>query len=204
MYNSYDHHLENRIAALEEHIKQLHNKHSETHSVGEIKMPGNGNGNAQSHQVQVNSLQTLDNLVHAETFGLTSMPPVGSMASIVHPGGQVGAASYINATEHTSRPRTLTPGDNIVYDAFDNSMALNSGGITIATGTGEQNITVHANNDLIEFAQNLISIATSILTIASTGSFTLNPPASGIIVNGDIHVAAGFNIYVNGVRVVVP
>jgi phage gp45-like len=72
------HHLEQRIAELEHHIHILNARISEMFQIGTITANGIGTNNAITHQVQINGLQTLGPLTHAETFGMTSMPPIGS------------------------------------------------------------------------------------------------------------------------------
>jgi phage gp45-like len=185
------HHLEQRIAELEHHIHILNARISEMFQIGTITANGIGTNNAITHQVQINGLQTLGPLTHAETFGMTSMPPIGSLAIVVHPGGQVGAGSFIVATQTAaSRPKTLTPGSTSLYDANNNSIAMSEGKMNFVA---DKDFMLVANGDGTISAQGKMTITGGPLEFNSTGEATFN---------GDLNIVGVLKV--NGVVVVVP
>ncbi|HEM7839794.1 TPA: phage baseplate assembly protein [Burkholderia multivorans] len=92
----------------------------------------NDAGAVQLLQVQVNELETIDNLRRLAEFGFTSVPPKDSDVAIVFIGGDRSNGVVVATGHQASRPKGLNPGESMIYTQDGKRIYLTaSGGIEI-------------------------------------------------------------------------
>jgi len=102
---------------------------------GRVSAPVNDAGVVQMMQVQINPLETIDNLRRIAEFGFTSVPPEGSDVAIVFVGGDRSSGLVIGTNHQGSRPTGLNPGETMIFTQDGKQIYLTaSGGILKCTG----------------------------------------------------------------------
>ncbi|TCK39642.1 phage baseplate assembly protein V [Paraburkholderia sp. BL8N3] len=102
----------------------------------------NDSGNVQFVQVQVNDLETIDNLPRLAEFGFASVAPNGSDVVMVSLGGGRNNAVVIATGHQASRPKGLKPGEQMIYSQDGKSVYLTASGGIIIDAKG-QDVTVN-------------------------------------------------------------
>lgn len=115
----------------------------------------NDSGNVQFVQVQVNDLETIDNLPRVAEFGLTSVAPDGSDVVMVNLGGGRNNAVVVATGHQESRPKGLKAGETMLYSQNGKYVYLTaSGGISVfANGepvnvAGASTVTINASEKI--------------------------------------------------------
>lgn len=115
----------------------------------------NDGGNVQFVQVQVNNLETIDDLPRVAEFGLTSVAPDGSDVVMVNLGGGRNNAVVVATGHQASRPKGLKAGETMLYSQNGKYVYLTaSGGISVfANGepvnvTGASTVTINASDKI--------------------------------------------------------
>jgi len=123
---------------------------------GRVSAPVNDAGVVQMMQVQINPLETIDNLRRIAEFGFTSVPPEGSDVAIVFVGGDRSSGLVIGTNHQGSRPTGLNPGETMIFTQDGKQIYLTaSGGIFIkANGQpvevdGATTVTINAATEVL-------------------------------------------------------
>ncbi|MBR7961255.1 phage baseplate assembly protein [Burkholderia vietnamiensis] len=139
----------------------------------------NDAGGVQMMQVKLNGLETRDNTPRVVEFGLTSNPPVGSDAIVVFLGGDRSNGVVLGTNHQPSRPKTLAPGETMVYSQDGKYVYLTaSGGIVIeakgqpVTVNDASNVTVNCSGVFKVVAPGGVQFVAP--TVTSTGDIQDN------------------------------
>lgn len=159
----------------------------------------NDNGNVQFVQVQVNDLETIDNLPRVAEFGISSVAPNGADVVMVNLGGGRNNAVVIATGHQASRPKGLKAGESMIYSQDGKSVYLTaSGGIVIeakgqpVTVNDASNVTVNCSGVFkvvapggVEFDAPTVTSTGDIQDNTATNSHTMAQMRS--IYNGHEH-----------------
>jgi phage baseplate assembly protein V len=107
----------------------------------------NDGGTVQFVQVQVNSLETIDNVPRLAEFGLTSVPPDGADIVMVNLGGGRNNAVVIATGDQKSRPTALKVGETMIYSQDGKSVYLTASGGIVIEAKG-QPVTINDASDV--------------------------------------------------------
>lgn len=119
-------------------------------------------GNVQFVQVQVNDLETIDNLPRVAEFGITSVAPNGSDVVMVNLGGGRNNAVVIATGHQASRPKGLKPGETMLYSQDGKSVYLTASGGIVIDAKG-QDVAVNNGGTVTIHAQTKVVIDTPVL-----------------------------------------
>ncbi len=116
----------------------------------------NDGGPVQLVQVQINELETIDNLSRLAEFGFTSMLPRDSDVAIAFIGGDRSNGVIVASNHQPSRPTGLLPGETMLYSQDGKYVYMTaSGGISVfANGqpvnvTGATTVTITASEEIV-------------------------------------------------------
>ncbi|HEX7906866.1 MAG TPA: phage baseplate assembly protein V [Paraburkholderia sp.] len=97
----------------------------------------NDGGSVQLVQVQVNDLETIDNLPRLAEFGLTSVAPDGADVAMVNFGGARNNAVVVATGHQQSRPTGLKGGETMLYSQDGKYVYLTAGGGIVVEAKGQ-------------------------------------------------------------------
>lgn len=128
----------------------------------------------QEMQVDMLADETADGVERMGQYGLTSNPPAGSEAIVLHPGGTRSHAIAIAVESRKDRPTGLKSGDAMIYDNRGQQIWLTDEGIfVVAKGdisiTAEADISVTAEGDITVRAETAMLDAETIILGGTSG-----------------------------------
>jgi phage baseplate assembly protein V len=139
----------------------------------------NDSGNVQFVQVQVNDLETIDNLPRVAEFGITSVAPNGADVVMVNLGGGRNNAVVIATGHQGSRPKGLKAGETMIYSQDGKSVYLTASGGIVIEATGQpvtvndaSNVTVNCSGVFKVVAPGGVQFVAP--TVTSTGDIQDN------------------------------
>jgi phage baseplate assembly protein V len=91
----------------------------------------NDGGVVQMLQVQLNPLETIDNVPRLAEFGLTSNPPDGASVAMMFIGGDRSNGVVVATGDQKSRPTGLLSGETMVYNLVGIKIYLSKAGLSI-------------------------------------------------------------------------
>lgn len=97
----------------------------------------NDGGSVQLVQVQVNDLETIDNLPRLAEFGLTSVAPTGADVAMVNFGGARNNSAVIATGHQASRPTGLAAGETMLYSQDGKHIYLTAAGGIVVEAKGQ-------------------------------------------------------------------
>ncbi|MFM0306281.1 phage baseplate assembly protein V [Paraburkholderia sp. RL17-383-BIF-A] len=106
----------------------------------------NDGGNVQFVQVQVNDLETIDDLPRVAEFGLTSVAPDGSDVVMVNLGGGRNNAVVVATGHQESRPKGLKAGETMIYSQDGKSVYFTAGGGILIDAKGQDVVVNNAKD----------------------------------------------------------
>lgn len=148
----------------------------------------NDGGAVQLVQVQVNDLETIDNLPRLAEFGMTSVAPNGSDVAMVNLGGARNNTAVIATGHQASRPTGLKPGEMMIYSQDGKSVYLTAGGGIVVEAKG-QAVTVNDATTVTISAATKIRFVTP--RLECTGDIVDNCDSTGRSMAGDREIYDG-------------
>jgi phage baseplate assembly protein V len=100
-------------------------------------MTANDAGPAQLVQVQINELETIDNIHRLAEFGFTSMLPRDSDVAIAFIGGDRSNGVIVASNHQPSRPTGLQAGETMIYTLDGKQIYLTASGGIIVKANGQ-------------------------------------------------------------------
>lgn len=104
---------------------------------GRVSAPANDSGPVQLVQVQVNELETIDNLRRIAEFGFTSMLPSGTDVVMAFIGGDRSNGVIVGSNHQSSRPRGLQAGETMIFSQDGKQVYLTASGGIIVKANGQ-------------------------------------------------------------------
>lgn len=104
---------------------------------GRVSAPINDSGPVQLVQVQVNDLETIDNLRRIAEFGFTSVLPSGTDVVMAFIGGDRSNGVIVGSNHQPSRPRGLQPGETMIFSQDGKQVYLTASGGIIVKANGQ-------------------------------------------------------------------
>lgn len=133
-----------------------------------------------------------DGVSTLHTFGVSSVPPIGSEAAMLSMAGDPSNTVVVATGHRESRPRNMKPGQSQFYDQSGSSFLF----------TNDHNAKIVATGTIAINGGTLTVIGTGSITLAVGGNNVIIDSA-GIHVHGTLTVDGG-PIINNGVTVAVP
>lgn len=90
----------------------------------------------QTMQVGVLDGESVDEIEHYQPYGFSSVPPVGSNAIVLFPGGDRASGVVIVATERGTRPTDQEPGEVAIYHRSGARVEFKDNGDVLAYPSG--------------------------------------------------------------------
>ena len=139
----------------------------------------NDSGPVQMLQVQINELETIDNVPRLAEFGFTSMPPDGSDVGISFIAGDRGNGAVVSTGHQDSRPRGLKAGESMLYSQDGKQVYLTAGGGIVVDANGQDVVVNNARDVTWTLTGKLKFVAPGGVefdapNVSSTGDFTDN------------------------------
>jgi phage baseplate assembly protein V len=109
-------------------------------------------------------------------FGLSSNPPLKSHAIVLSVGGDWHDAVAIATNDQVSRPKNLSPGDVVIYDAHGQTLLLNAAGVTLTDKFGQTIVASSSGVEITDHWGNTLNMAQSAMTLTHSAKIVLSAP----------------------------